>query len=123
MAQITYSIEQVARICHQANKALCEANGDTSQVHWEDAPEWQRQSAISGVCFHMVRPGAGPEASHENWMAKKLAEGWTYGPEKDPERKQHPLLVAFEDLPPHQQAKDMLFSNVVASVRNLIATN
>lgn len=121
MAQITYSIEQVARICHQANKALCEANGDTSQAHWEDAPEWQRQSAIAGVCFRMAHPHAGPEASHVSWMLQKLSEGWTFGPEKKPELKQHPCMVPFEKLPAHQQAKDILFNNVVASVRHLIA--
>lgn len=28
----------VARICHEVNRAYCEALGDTSQVSWEDAP-------------------------------------------------------------------------------------
>ena len=32
---------QIARICHAANKALCEAFGDTSQKDWEDAENWQ----------------------------------------------------------------------------------
>ena len=34
----------VARVCHQANKALCDAYGDMSQPDWDDAPEWQRGS-------------------------------------------------------------------------------
>jgi hypothetical protein len=106
----------IARICHEANRALCQAFGDNSQSKWDDAPEWQRESALSGVKFHHDNPGAGPAASHENWMREKLAAGWQYGPTKDPERKLHPCLVPFEELPAEQQAKDHVFRAIVHAV-------
>lgn len=31
------TIEQIARVCHEVNRAYCESMGDTSQVPWEDA--------------------------------------------------------------------------------------
>ncbi len=43
--------EEIARVCHEVNRALCEAFGDHSQPAWADAPEWQRQSTITGVAF------------------------------------------------------------------------
>lgn len=105
--------EEIARVAHEVNKAYCEALGDESQVSWEEAPQWQRDSAIQGVKLHIEHPEAGPEASHESWMAQKVAEGWTWGPIKDPQEKKHYCIVPFNDLPPEQQAKDFIFRAVV----------
>ena len=104
---------QIAYVCHEVNRAYCQALGDNSQPAWEDAPEWQRDSALLGVKLHMENPDAGPEASHESWMAQKVAEGWVYGPEKNPDTKQHPCIVPFGELPVAQQAKDFIFRAVV----------
>lgn len=105
----------IARACHEANRAWCEFNGDTSQVPWEDAPQWQRDSAVKGVQFHLDNPDAGDSASHDSWMAEKEATGWVYGPEKDPEATPptHPCMVPFDQLPREQQFKDKLFRALV----------
>lgn len=108
-----HAAEIIAQVAHEANRAWCEVCGDGTQPPWQDAPDWQRESAVQGVLFHVTHPDAGPEASHENWRKHKLAEGWTYGPEKDPDAKTHPCLVPFEELPAEQQAKDHLFRAVV----------
>ena len=41
--------EYIAKVCHEVNRAYCMSQGDGSQPRWEDAPDWQKQSAISGV--------------------------------------------------------------------------
>lgn len=105
-------VTTVARICHEANRAFCEYLGDTSQPKWSDAPEWQRVSAHSGVEFHRDNPDAGDDASHNNWMKHKEADGWVYGPVKDPDAKTHPCMVPFDQLPPAQQFKDKLFRTI-----------
>lgn len=106
-------IERIARVAHEVNRAYCASQGDDSQKPWGLAPKWQRESARAGVQFHLDNPDAGPEASHNEWSARKIAEGWVYGPLKDPAAKTHPCLVPFEDLPKAQQAKDYLFRAVV----------
>ncbi len=103
------AIEEIARICHEANRVYCETLGDFSQKFWETAPDWQRDSAINGVKFHQHHPDTDDAASHVNWMDEKIEDGWTYGEEKDPEKKTHPCMVSFEDLPKEQQLKDRLF--------------
>ena len=105
--------EDIARVAHEVNRAYCQSLGDNSQLAWEEAPAWQKDSALSGVSLHLFNPDAGPEASHESWMAQKLAEGWTYGPVKNPDAKEHPCLVPFADLQRDQQAKDFIFRAVV----------
>ena len=107
------NIEKIAKACHEVNRAYCLALGDTSQPAWEDAPQWQKDSAMLGVKLHVNNPDAGPQASHECWMAQKLADGWEYGPTKDPEAKRHPCMVPFDALPVAQQAKDFIFRAVV----------
>jgi hypothetical protein len=104
---------QIARVAHEVNRAYCQAIGDFSQPAWEDAPKWQRDSAMTGVKMHTENPNAGPEASHESWLAEKQAAGWTYGEVKDPELKEHPCMVPFAHLPNEQQAKDYIFRAVV----------
>ena len=116
MDEVTRSakIEAAARACHEANRAYCMALGDRTQDHWEDAPEWQRKSARNGVEGALA--GNTPEQSHESWLAEKQADGWTLGPEKDPRRKEHPCMVPYTELPPHQRAKDDIFLAVARAV-------
>jgi len=110
------SIEQIAIICHEANKSYCEQLGDNSQVSWNEAPEWQKQSAIKGVEFNIANPDAPASSSHDSWLEEKRATGWKYGEVKDPEKKEHPCFVPFEELPIEQQKKDHLFKSIVKSL-------
>jgi hypothetical protein len=64
----------------------------------------------------------GPEGSHKNWLAEKVKEGWVYGPEKDPEAKEHPCCVPFEELSEEMQFKDILFFDTVTSLINSTRT-
>ena len=41
--------ETIARIAHEVNRVYCLTIGDKSQPRWEDAPQWQKESAINGV--------------------------------------------------------------------------
>lgn len=113
----TLATEQIAIVCHEANRAYCLALGDTSQPSWADAPEWQRASARNGVRFHIENPGSPPSASHDSWLEEKRATGWKFGPVKDPEKKEHPCFVPYNELPAEQQRKDALFIAVVEALR------
>ena len=108
--------ERIARVCHEVNRAYCASMGDLSQPAWEDAPDWQKASALAGVGFTLANPDATPAGSHESWLAEKQKDGWTYGPVKDPAKKEHPCFVPYDDLPSEQKAKDYLFQAVVRAM-------
>lgn len=117
---MSLTIEDVARICHETNRAYCAALGDDSQPPWEDAPDWQRTSATNGVMARMGDPTLPASSSHDAWTKEKLEAGWGWGPVKDPAKKEHPCLVPFDELPLDQQAKDHLFVGVVDALRSML---
>lgn len=106
------TIELLAQFGHEANRAYCLSLGDTSQLPWDAAPEWQKKSARDGV--QGVLAGNGPEESHISWLEGKRAEGWTYGEVKDPDAKTHPCFVPYAELPPAQKVKDHLYVQSIA---------
>ena len=43
---------------------------------------------------------------HEVWAAARLNEGWRYGAKRDDERKEHPCLVPYSELPESEKEYD-----------------
>lgn len=111
-------IAQIAKVCHEANRAYCATLGDTSVQPWEKASQAQRDSIMQGVLFRINNPNAGPEASHEAWLRHKTDQGWKLGPLKDEAAKTHPSMVPFSQLPVSVQIKDFLFSGIVKAILN-----
>jgi hypothetical protein len=107
--------ERVARTCHEVNRAYCEGHGDFTQVPWDEAPRWVHESAMQGVKYFHENPNARPQDMHDNWTAQKVEDGWVYGEEKDPIKKEHPCMVSYRELPYKQRVKDTLFLSVVKS--------
>lgn len=104
-------VEGCAKAAHAANRVWCQCNGDDSQPDWQNAPAWQQDSARKGVIGAIN--GNTPRQSHESWLAEKEATGWKYGPVKDPEKKEHPCFVPYDELPPIQKVKDEIFITTV----------
>ena len=46
------------------------------------------------------------ENVHEVWAASRIAQGWSYGPVRDDEKKQTPCLVPYADLPEEEKQYD-----------------
>ena len=124
MNQVTasFAYEDVAKICHEANKAYCVTIGDNTQPSWEDAPEWQKESAINGVRFHCLNENTTPADSHNSWLKEKTEQGWSWGEIKDAEKKEHPCFTAYENLPKSQQIKDYIFKNIVEAYKQAFYT-
>lgn len=43
---------------------------------------------------------------HEIWSQTRIAQGWTYGPERNDAEKKHPCLVPYEQLPEEEKVYD-----------------
>lgn len=106
--------QRTAKVCHEVNKAFCESIGDQSQPDWENAPQWQKDSALAGVKAHVESNFTmKPEDSHVSWLKQKELDGWKFGEIKDPVAKTHPCFRPYSELPAEQKTKDFLFKAVV----------
>lgn len=110
-------IKDIAKVCHQVNKAYCESRDDLTHSDWEDAPQWQRDTVIKGVVFHIGHPDASPSDSHKSWLEFRDEEGWKYGDKKSESLKTHPYFLPFDKLPKGQQSKDFIFKAIVDCLR------
>ena len=104
-------IKFIAERCHEANRTWCERHGDHSQKNWEESGWEMQDSCIKGV--EGILAGNTPEQSHESWTKHRTEHGWVYGEVKDPEKKTHPCLVTYAQLPVEQRVKDTIFHGTV----------
>ena len=44
--------------------------------------------------------------THEVWAKQRISDGWQYGNRRDDEAKQHPCLIAYDELPKSEKEYD-----------------
>ncbi|MGW1957213.1 RyR domain-containing protein [Streptomyces sp. NPDC001920] len=44
--------------------------------------------------------------AHDRWALRRLEEGWRHGPARDDDKRTHPLLVPYADLPESEKEYD-----------------
>ena len=113
-----------------------------SMQEWEDLPEsFRDDNRLVADCYQLklrdigarLIDGSGPtllldaaeleelsRAEHDRWMAAKLVQGWTYGPERDDARRIHPDIVPYDALT--EAIKDLDREQVRIMTRLLAAT-
>jgi hypothetical protein len=126
--------EKLARAIHERyyqRQHGVKPSGDPAMQPWEtlreDLKESNRQQAdqipekLQAIGYD-IRPAAGDKTEkpwltkeklellarmeHDRWMAHKIAQGWTYGPVKDDNRRLHPCLLSWEELAEEEKEKD-----------------
>lgn len=60
------------------------------------------------------------ENAHEVWAESRRKEGWTYGPERDDTKKQHPDMLPYNRLPESEKEYDRIMAmNTIKLVKKL----
>jgi hypothetical protein len=103
---------ELANLCYAANRAVSLVEDRTAAP--ASPPPEQIASLLRGIAFARANPGVTPEEQHSAWMADKASEGWMYGPDIRPERKAHPSMRPYSELPRGQQLKDYLVLALLA---------
>jgi len=110
------TVEQIAEVCHEANRAYCLSLGDNSHKVWKDISWASKQSAIAAVVFLQENPNVSLKFRHEDWRKRNAADGWTYGDAVDLEEKTHPCMITYEKLPLKYQVSNTLFRAIVTAL-------
>lgn len=138
-------IEELAKAIHELYCEEEHSRGQTLQTNsmlrsWDELPEDMRDanraqaadipSKLRMLGYELAhRQGVKPaemyvdperaeavaKHEHDRWVNERLRSGWTYGNPRDNARKQHPLLVDWDQLPEEAKDKDR------DTVRNLPA--
>jgi hypothetical protein len=46
------------------------------------------------------------EHVHDKWAQERIVQGWSYGPARDDEKRQHPSIVPYCELPDEEKVFD-----------------
>lgn len=111
------AIQIIARVTHEALRARQAANGQTPAPPWSRAPKWMKESSAASVAWRVANPNASASAQHEQWLDQKKKDGWRFGKVKDAQRKTHPMMVPYGQLPEVERRKDALVNAVVDALR------
>lgn len=57
--------------------------------------------------------------AHEIWAQKRIDEGWSHGPRRDDEAKEHPCLIPYDELPESEKEYDRIM--VTEAIKGAIA--
>lgn len=106
----------IARVAHEADRALVATHGAIPQKVWLALDAWERESAIRGVKAAIANPELGAPALHELWRHDKLGQGWSRAESFDLKAKHDPILVPWDQLPARAQRRDELFVAVVRAL-------
>ncbi|SCJ46273.1 RyR domain [uncultured Clostridium sp.] len=83
---------------------------------YDPKPMDTRDVALGGTLCRAIEDVA--RNIHEVWAQGRMAEGWRYGQEYDGERKLHPSLIPYEQLP--ESEKDVDRATVTQTVKMLL---
>ena len=59
------------------------------------------------------------ENNHDIWAAQRIKEGWTYGLNRDDNKKEHPDLIPYSDLPESEKEYDR--NSAIETIKAVIA--
>jgi len=63
------------------------------------------------------------ENAHDIWAEARIKEGWTYGPERDDQLRQHPDLVPYSSLPDSEKEYDRIMALNTLKLVNKLGFN
>ena len=110
-------ILNIARVCHEAHRAWCAANGDREHKTWEEAEQYQRDTTTWGIRLLLEFPDITDDSHHDMvGLRDAQAEGWTYGPVRNSTAKSHPGMVPYPEMEPYQRKKKPLFRAIVMAL-------
>lgn len=69
-------------------------------------------NAYKKLCFELSKH------NHDTWVASKVSNGWRYAPEFNLDNKTHPMLLAWDQLPPEYRRVDYNILNKVVEFMN-----
>lgn len=108
-------IYKIAQECHKMHNLICKSQGEPTR-EWSDLPKAHIDTITSSIQLIQEGKVNDPKDSHNNFMRKKLDDGWTWGEKWCDVNKTNPRLCLFENMTPINLLKEEVF---IATVKML----
>ena len=113
--------EKIAKIIYEATRI--EAKWSERSIvpeKWENRDEKFKKQFIDIIDKYLSQEKLPtPEEAHNSWVQSYIDMGWKYGEKRDVEKKTHPDILPFSQLPKDERDKDAIFLVVVWIVKKL----
>lgn len=91
-------LEFIASVAHSVQKGIDHAFGLPELHPWGLMGEEYKARLCLSVRSILIHDKSA-KSLHDAWMNRLMKEGWKLGEIKDNEKKTHPLLIPFDELP------------------------
>lgn len=109
----------IAEIFHQANHVYSRTLGLESEFPtWKETPQVTRDALRDRVQRRLDHPDDPQSMEHDLWVAKKVSQGWKLGPVKDADKKEHPYMTPYDEVPERERDRDEIFIAIVLALRS-----
>lgn len=113
--------EEIGKVAYAAAGAYQVAElGAEPGPSWDDMDQEAKDQYLIGVDFYTENPEDGPKEMHNDWLGKKLDDGWQYGEELNEENKTSPWMVDYEELSAPDKVHDAIVHSVVRSMASIV---
>jgi hypothetical protein len=116
------NIEKISEIIYEACRleAIWSKRSVVPKPFDEREKEFKRQFIRTIEKYLKAKRLPTPKQAHNNWLKEYKKMGWKFGFYYEPEKKRHPDILPYEDLPQDEKEKDAIFLMAVWIVRNLV---
>ncbi len=101
-------IEQISRLTHEADRAIRSSMGQEI-LGWDRLEATLKLGWRSKVAAFKGPDGITPMMRHESWVSDMTAAGWTLDAVTDGDKKTHPAICPYGDLPDQVHLLDGVF--------------
>lgn len=114
--------EKIAKLIYEATRVEADWSGRSIvPEEWERREEKFREQFVNIINKYISSDKLPtPSKAHASWMHSYFKMGWKYGKTRDTNKKTHPDLIPFEELPRDERDKDAIFLAFVWLVRELL---
>ena len=112
MQQFKLNSLEIAAIIHGATSVIPRLDG-SCVLKWEEMDDNHQQLAANAVKEIYSNPLKSAEEYQNLWMKLKIEDGWSLG-NFDLDKKLHPSLLPFNELPESEIAKDLIWQSLTS---------
>ena len=108
-------IKEIAKFIYEATRIEAEwSNRSIVPEIWKQRDDKFKKQFVNIIEMYLEKDKLPtPEKAHDSWVVAYEKMGWKYGEKRDVDKKTHPDMLPFNELPKDEKDKDSIFLTFV----------